>query len=212
MAKKTDIAKKIGNLDLAFLVRPSTGSVIHRPLKKTLVGPKGKKRPCAILRHSRRPLDAYYMKEALREALRAAQRGEVPVGAVLVRHNRIIARAGNRVEEKGSALAHAEMLVLEEGAQQAGWRLGEAALYVTLEPCAMCTGALLNARVGRLVFGAPDPARGCCGSACDLTRLPNLFSRVHVVSNVLSESCASLLRVFFSKAACAKRKINADCL
>lgn len=206
MAKKTDMEKKSGNFDSAFRVRPNSGSVIHRSLKKTLVGPKGKKRPCAILRHSRRPLDAYYMREALREALRAAKRGEVPVGAVLVWHNRIIARAGNRVEEKSSALAHAEMLVLEEGAQQAGWRLGEAALYVTLEPCAMCTGALLNARVGRLVFGASDPARGCCGSACDLTRLPNLFSRVHVVSNVLSEPCAALLRDFFQKRRVQKEK------
>nr|WP_231989322.1 nucleoside deaminase [Ndongobacter massiliensis] len=190
----------------ALRLRPSAGSIIRRPLKPVLTGPKGKQRPRALLRHERRPLDAYFMKVALREAARAARRGEVPVGAVLVWHNRIIARAGNRVEEKGSALAHAELLVLEAGARQLGWRLCETALYVTLEPCAMCTGALLNARVGRLVFGTPDPARGCCGSACDLTRLPNLFARVRVARPVLSKRCAALLRTFFQQRRAQKRK------
>lgn len=143
--------------------------------------------------------DADYMRIALSEARLAAAEGEVPVGAVLVRGGAVIAKTHNRVEQTGDPTAHAEMLCLRSAAAAEGaWRMAGCTLYVTLEPCAMCAGALLNARLGRLVFGAFEPRTGCCGSVCDL--LDNAFLHtVSAVGGVLEAECSAVLRAFFER-------------
>ena len=141
-----------------------------------------------------------WMGEALEEADRAAEEGEVPVGAVLVRGDRILARAHNLREATGDPTAHAEVLALVAGSREVGnWRLDECDLYVTLEPCAMCAGALVNARVRTLVFGTSDPKGGYCGSLGDIVRDSRLTHRVHVISGVRAEECAQVLRRFFAR-------------
>jgi tRNA(Arg) A34 adenosine deaminase TadA len=143
--------------------------------------------------------DAGFLREALLEARRAAELGEVPVGAVLVADGEIVARAHNRRELDGDPLAHAEMLALAEAARvRGGWRLDGCTIYVTLEPCAMCAGALVNSRVERLVYGASDPKAGYCGSLGDIVRDSRLNHRLRVSVGVLEEECASLLREFFA--------------
>jgi tRNA(adenine34) deaminase len=139
------------------------------------------------------------MRIALDEARAASAAGEVPVGAVVVGGDgRPLARAGNRRETEHDPLAHAELLALRAAARSAGgWRLEGATLYVTLEPCAMCAGAIVLARVARLVYGAADPKAGFCGSLGDLVRDPRLNHRAAVVSGVLAEECGELLRAFF---------------
>ena len=123
---------------------------------------------------------------------------EVPVGAVVVRDGQEIARAHNLRERDANPVAHAEMIALAAAAQVVGdWRLEGCTMYVTLEPCAMCAGALVNSRVERLVFGAHDPKAGFCGSLGDLVRDPRLNHRLTVVSGVLAEASADLLRGFF---------------
>jgi len=139
------------------------------------------------------------MSEALSEARAAAALGDVPIGAVVVRGGDIIGRGHNRREVDGDPLAHAELLALGLAAQATdGWRLLDSTLYVTLEPCAMCAGALVNSRVTRLVYGAADPKAGFCGSLGDLTRDPRLNHRLEVRSGVLEQECGDLLRSFFS--------------
>ena len=137
-----------------------------------------------------------YMRLALEEARLAFDAGEVPVGAVLVCGDEVIARAHNRVEMDADATAHAELLCLREGMTKRGLRLGDCTLYVTLEPCAMCAGACVNAKLGRVVFGAFDEVAGCCGSKMDLTDKCFLHS-VEVWSGILEEDCKSLLTNFF---------------
>ena len=142
--------------------------------------------------------DRHWMRQALAEARAAAALGEVPVGAVVVRDGRVIGRGHNRRETDGDPLAHAELLALAEAAGRVeGWRLVGCTLYVTLEPCAMCAGALVNARVDRLVYGAADPKAGFCGSLGDLVRDPRLNHRLEVTVGVLEEECGALLREFF---------------
>jgi tRNA(adenine34) deaminase len=142
--------------------------------------------------------DAAWMREALVEARRAGEAGEVPVGAVVVRGGEVIGRGGNRRESAGDPLAHAELLALGQAARATeGWRLDGTTLYVTLEPCAMCAGALVNARVDRLVYGAADAKGGFCGSLGDLVRDPRLNHSLQVEAGVLEEECAGLLRGFF---------------
>ncbi len=144
--------------------------------------------------------DVRFMRAALEEAARAARLGEVPVGAVVVVDDRIVASGHNRRESDRDPLAHAELLALREAARRLGsWRLSGATLYVTLEPCAMCAGALVNSRVDRLVYGAADPKAGYCGSLGDLVRDPRLNHRLAVESGVLAEECGELLRGFFSE-------------
>ncbi len=147
-----------------------------------------------------RPMsDAAWMLEALAEARRAAELGEVPVGAVVVRDGAVIGRGHNRRERDGDPLAHAELIALAEAAAATeGWRLVDTTLFVTLEPCAMCAGALLNSRVTRLVYGAPDPKAGYCGSLGDLVRDPRLNHRLEVVTGILADECGELLRSFFA--------------
>jgi len=137
-----------------------------------------------------------YMRLALEEAQLAFDAGEVPVGAVLVRNGEIVSRAHNHVERAHDATQHAEMLCLREGMSKLGGRLADCTLYVTLEPCAMCAGACVNAKLGRLVYGAFDEVAGCCGSKIDLTDKCFLHS-VETWGGILEEECKSLLSRFF---------------
>lgn len=139
------------------------------------------------------------MREALSEAKKAAEAGEIPVGAVIVRHDDIIARAYNERERTGDPTAHAEILSMRKAAEILGdWRLNGCTLYVTLEPCCMCSGAIIAARLPRLVFGANDLRFGGCGGAFDLTD-GTLGWTCHVVGGVLENECAALLRQHFQK-------------
>jgi tRNA(adenine34) deaminase len=143
--------------------------------------------------------DVDYMRLALEQAQVAQRAGEIPVGAVLVRDQRVIASGANRPIAAHDASAHAEIETLRAGGQALGeYRLLDTTLYVTLEPCVMCAAALVHARVRRVVFGAWDPRAGAAGSLIDVFRLPGLNHRVDVFSGVLAEECQQLLRDFFS--------------
>ncbi len=146
--------------------------------------------------------DAYFMGQALREARKAYAAGEVPVGAVVVREGRIIARAWNQVETLRDATAHAEMLALTAAQESVGdWRLEKCTLYVTKEPCPMCAGAVVHCRPERLVFGCPDPKSGAAGSWINLLDAnPPLNHRCEVAAGVLGEECLHLLQQFFREA------------
>ena len=138
------------------------------------------------------------MRRALAEARRASGLGEVPVGAVIVDRDGRAVADHNRTRERSDPTAHAELLVIREAARRQGdWRLEGHVLYVTLEPCAMCAGAVVAARVPRLVFGASDPKAGMCGTLEDLVRDPRLNHRVELTSGVDAEASARLLRDFF---------------
>jgi tRNA(adenine34) deaminase len=143
--------------------------------------------------------DAVWMAAAVRLARQGACLGEVPVGAVLVRHGVIVGQAHNEVEARQNAAAHAEMLALEQACRTLGrWRLVDVTAYVTLEPCPMCAYAMVLARLDRLVFGALDPKRGAAGTLFDLVRHPALNHQLEVVGGVLAEEAGSLLREFFA--------------
>jgi tRNA(adenine34) deaminase len=142
--------------------------------------------------------DEERLRQALALAARAAAQGEVPVGAIVVQRGMVIGEGWNRPIELKDPSAHAEMLALREAARHAGdYRLLDATLYVTLEPCVMCAGAALHARVARVVFGAWDPKAGALGSVLDLAREPRLNHRLDVFGGVLAEDCAALLKAFF---------------
>ena len=142
--------------------------------------------------------DAHYMERALAQARAAASIGEVPVGAVLIKDGSVIAETHNLVESKPDATAHAEMLALQEAAAKLGsWRMDGVTLYVTLEPCPMCAGAMVLARMRRLVYAAPDPKKGAVDSVYDVLRHPANNHRVEVSSGLLSEPAGKLLRDFF---------------
>lgn len=145
--------------------------------------------------------DEHWMREALALAAAAAGRGEVPVGAVLVGGDgELLGSSANRCEELRSPLAHAEMLALHQGfARRGEGRLPDAVLYCTLEPCFMCAGALLHARVARVVFGARDPKFGACGSLADLSAHPGTNHRFAVVEGLLRADSAGLLQRFFAE-------------
>jgi len=146
------------------------------------------------------PGDENFMREALRQAQKANEAGEVPVGAVIVRAGKIIARAHNQVELLKDATAHAEMLALTQAEAAVGdWRLAECDLYVTKEPCAMCAGALVHTRIRRVIFGCTDPAAGAAGSVMNLLQMPVLNHRCDIASGVLQEECATILQDFFRK-------------
>lgn len=138
------------------------------------------------------------MRIALEEAQGALEMDEVPVGAVLVMNGKVIARGHNLREASNDPTAHAEVLVLREAARkQKSWRLTGSTLYVTLEPCAMCAGAAINARVSRIVFGAFDDLAGCCGSVADIT--DNWFNHsIEVIGGLYEEECAALLEEYFA--------------
>jgi len=143
--------------------------------------------------------ERFYMELALEEAAIAAEQGEIPVGAVVVRQGAVIARAHNRREELQSPTAHAEMLALEDCSVALGsWRLLECALYVTLEPCIMCVGAILQARISRLVFGCADPKGGAVESLYRLCEDPRLNHHPAVTRGVLEGECGRILSEFFA--------------
>ena len=144
--------------------------------------------------------DAAWMREALVEAERALAHGDVPVGAVAVRDGKIIGRGHNRKEADGDPTAHAEMIALREAARTlGGWRLVGVTLYCTLEPCPMCAGAMVSARLPRLVYGADDPKAGAVGSVVELLRDPRFNHRVAVTRGVLAGEAQALLERFFAR-------------
>jgi tRNA(adenine34) deaminase len=144
--------------------------------------------------------DDYFMGEALRQALKAYEAEEVPVGAVVVREGRIIARAFNQVELLKDATAHAEMLVITSAEEAVGdWRLNDCTLYVTKEPCPMCAGAIVHVRFGRVVFGASDPKGGAAGSALNLLQFPGLNHKCDTTRGVRETECRELLLAFFAE-------------
>jgi tRNA(adenine34) deaminase len=155
---------------------------------------------------------ARFMKAALAEARRAAAEDEVPVGAVLVRDGQIVSRDRNRRERLHDPTAHAEMLAITSAAAELEtWRLEGCTLYVTLEPCAMCAGAVVLARIPRVVYGATDPKAGAAGSVMDVLRHPKLNHRAEVTGGVLAEECGALLAEFFAgKRAAARGRGPAD--
>jgi tRNA(adenine34) deaminase len=144
------------------------------------------------------PSDDYFMREALRQAQKAAEADEVPVGAIVVRAGKIIGRAYNQVELLKDATAHAEMLALTQAeAAAGGWRLTDCDLYVTKEPCAMCAGAIVHVRLRRLIFGCADPRAGAAGSVINLLQMPSLNHQCDITSGVLQGECAAILQGFF---------------
>ncbi len=166
-------------------------------LKKIEWGAKGKKKIRACQKIKRSLIDSHYMKKALDQAAKAAGRGEVPVGCVLVKSGLELYSCGNMVEELKNGLAHAEILALEQASKDYGRYLNDFTMYVSLEPCCMCAGALINARIGRLVFAAPDPERGACGSAFDLTGDPGKIHHFPVMGGVMAEEASKMLKEFF---------------
>lgn len=144
--------------------------------------------------------DHYFMGEALRQAARAYEAEETPVGAVVVRNGRIIGRAFNQVELLKDATAHAEMLALTQAEQAVGdWRLTDCTLYVTKEPCPMCAGAIVHVRLARVVFGAGDPKAGAAGSALNLLQFPTLNHHCQITGGVREPECRALLQNFFAE-------------
>src|SRR3954453_19141560 len=145
------------------------------------------------------PRDEYFMRLALREAERALEHDDVPVGAVVVREGEVVGAAHNERELRQDPSAHAEVLALREAARAVrSWRLLDTVLYVTLEPCAMCAGAIVLGRVPRVVYGTADPKAGAAGSVLDALAEPRLNHRPAVAGGLLAEECAALLRAFFA--------------
>ncbi len=144
--------------------------------------------------------DAYFMGEALRQAVRAYEAEEVPIGAVVVRGGRVISRAFNQVELLKDATAHAEMIAITAAEEAVGdWRLNDCTLYVTKEPCPMCAGAIVHVRFARVVFGCSDPKGGAAGGAMNLLQFPTLNHRCEITRGVREEECRGLLQTFFAE-------------
>src|SRR5437764_13184799 len=151
------------------------------------------------------PTDESFMTEALRQARKALAQEEVPVGAVVARGGKIIARAFNQVELLKDATAHAEMLAITQAEAAVGdWRLIDCDLYVTKEPCAMCAGAVVHTRVRRVIFGCADPSAGAAGSVMNLLQIPQWNHRCDIASGILQDECAAILQDFFR----TKRKLK----
>lgn len=151
--------------------------------------------------------DNYFMGRALVQAETARGEGEVPIGAVAVRDGEIIAKSHNQVETLKDATAHAEVLLITQVAAALGdWRLNDVDVYVTKEPCAMCAGAMVNARVRRLIYGMPDPRSGAAGSALDVTGFKGMLHNVEVVGGVLQEECRALIQEFFRERRLTEQK------
>ena len=142
--------------------------------------------------------DESWMAEALAEARRAADEGEVPIGAVVVFDGRVVGRGRNARERLNDPTAHAEIHALQEAARSLGrWRLTGATIYATLEPCPMCAGALVNARIDRLVYAVPDPKAGAAGTLFEIPTDPRLNHRVEITTGILAQECSDLLKEFF---------------
>src|SRR5213082_1145647 len=155
------------------------------------------------------PNDQHFMREALRQAQKACEAGEVPVGAVVVLAGKIIGRAHNQMELLKDATAHAEMLALTQAEAAVGdWRLTDCDLYVTKEPCAMCAGALVHTRVRRVIFGCADPVAGAAGSMINLLQMSTLNHRCDIAAGVLQDECAGILQSFFRERRNPRNKID----
>lgn len=151
--------------------------------------------------------DSYFMKEAIKEATKAQGLNEVPIGAVIVYDGKIISRAYNLRESEQNSLAHAELLAIDKACRvQGSWRLEDTTLYVTLEPCPMCSGAIILSRVKRVVYGASDPKGGCAGTLMNLLEDPRFNHQCEVVKGVLESECSELLSDFFRKIRERKRQ------
>jgi tRNA(adenine34) deaminase len=145
------------------------------------------------------PRDEYFMRLALREAARALDHDDVPIGAIVVHDGEVIGTGHNERELREDPTAHAELIALREAARALGtWRILDAVMYVTLEPCAMCAGGIVLSRIPRVVFGAADPKAGAAGSVLNVLDTPELNHRPQVAGGLLAEDCADLLRSFFA--------------
>ena len=142
--------------------------------------------------------DEKYMKEAIRQAKKAAKLGEVPIGCVIVYENRIIGRGYNRRNTDKSTLSHAEITAIRRASKIMGdWRLEDCTLYVTLEPCQMCSGAIIQARIPRVVMGCRNPKAGCAGSILNLLKVPEFNHQAEITEGILEEECSMMLKNFF---------------
>jgi len=151
--------------------------------------------------------DEYYMRLAIEEAKKAEEIGEVPIGAIIVKDGEIIARAHNLRERDQRSIAHAELLAIDQACQLTGsWRLEGTALYVTLEPCAMCSGAIVLSRIEKVVYGASDPKGGCAGTLMNLLQEERFNHQVEVINGVLAEECGRMLSEFFRKLRIEKKQ------
>lgn len=151
--------------------------------------------------------DEYFMKEALKEAEKAYKKLEVPVGVVIVKNDKIIARAHNKKEEKNSPIMHAEIIAIEKACKRINnWRLTGCKMYVTLEPCPMCAGALVNSRIDKIYIGAKDPKTGACGSKLNLLQECEFDTSVEIENGILQEECQEILKAFFKEIRKIKKK------
>lgn len=143
-------------------------------------------------------MDEKYMKEALKQARKAQEIGEVPIGCVIVYEDKIIARGFNKRNTKKSTLAHAELIAIGKASNNIGdWRLEQCIMYVTLEPCQMCAGAIVQSRMDKVVIGTMNPKAGCAGSILNLLQVEDFNHQVEIVTGVLEEECSSVLQEFF---------------
>lgn len=142
--------------------------------------------------------DERFMKKALHQAKRAAAIGEIPIGCVIVRDGKVIARGFNQRRSRKTTLAHAEMIAIDRASRKLGdWRLEGCTMYVTLEPCQMCSGALVQSRIDRVVIGTMNPKAGCAGSILNILRMPEFNHQVEITGGVLQEECSAVLQDFF---------------
>lgn len=158
---------------------------------------------------SKLSLDEKYMKEALKQAKKAAAIDEVPIGCVIVYGDKIIARGYNRRNKEGSTLAHAEIIAIKKASRKLNdWRLEECTMYVTLEPCPMCAGAIVQARIPKVVIGAMNPKAGCAGSILDMFQVREFNHQVEKVSGVLEEECSNIMTEFFRELRKRKKQLD----
>ncbi len=142
--------------------------------------------------------DERFMKKALHQAKRAAAIGEIPIGCVIVRDGKVIARGFNQRRSRKTTLAHAEMIAIDRASRKLGdWRLEGCTMYVTLEPCQMCSGALVQSRIDRVVIGTMNPKAGCAGSILNILQMPEFNHQVEITGGVLQEECSAVLQDFF---------------
>lgn len=145
-------------------------------------------------------MDEKYMKEAMKQAKKAYKQDEVPIGCVIVHEDKIIARAYNKRNMKKNPLAHAEIMAINKAAKALGdWRLEECTMYITLEPCQMCAGAIVQARIPKVVIGSMNPKAGCAGSILNLLQVAKFNHQVEIVSGVMEEACTEMLQNFFKE-------------
>lgn len=152
-------------------------------------------------------MDIKYMKEALRQARKAYSLEEVPIGCVIVYENKIIARGYNKRNTKGNTLAHAEIIAINKASRVLGdWRLEGCTMYITLEPCQMCAGAIVQSRIPRVVIGSMNPKAGCAGSVINLLQMPQFNHQVEIIPGVLEKECSEMLQSFFKELRTKKKK------